>query len=288
MNERFLERGDRRYAVLEADPADPSAVRLLALHGFLDHGGSFGPLADAVSECHWVAPDLPGHGASPHYPRGQEYPFLDFTWDAVNVADALEWRRLTLVGHSMGGGLALMLAAALPDRIDRLVLLDSAGPLCRPSGETAEQLGRALRHLSARRGDRRRSFPSVEVARETLLSQVPISATAADALLPRALERTDHGWRWRADPRLKTPSLATLSEDQVVEAVKAISCPVLLITGSDSGLMRANRQVFAHRMALVAQLTQTELVGGHHVHLDNPGGCAAAIRDFIRTTPLPA
>lgn len=273
-------RADREYVLLESGTRDAQA-KLLALHGFLDHGGSFGPLADRLPDFLWAAPDLPGHGASPHLPAGADYSFFQFAWDVVNILDALDWSSATLVGHSMGGGLAAAVAAAVPDRIERLVMIDSAGPLARPVAETAEGLGLALRRRTRRGADGRRVYPSVQAAREVLTAHTGLSSAAADVLMPRLVEAVEGGFRWRSDPRLPLPSLIQLSEAQCLDLMGAIQCPVLWLTGDRSRLKKYS-ETFDRRAAAVKNLVRRELAGAHHVHLDEPDGCARALKEFLR------
>ncbi|BAX91430.1 lipase LipV [Mycobacterium shigaense] len=101
----------------------PGPVRLLALHGLTGHGQRWQQLADYLPEIAIAAPDLIGHGRS--------------TWAApwtieANVAalgallDEQAHGPVLVVGHSFGGGLAMHLAAARPDRVAALLLLDPA------------------------------------------------------------------------------------------------------------------------------------------------------------------
>jgi pimeloyl-ACP methyl ester carboxylesterase len=105
---------------------------LLLLHGFTgakeDFGDWMAPLADAG--WHVVAPDHRGHGASDHPADEAAYSFEIFAADSLGLADALGWDRFALLGHSMGGMVAQLMAIGSPERLDHLVLMDTApGPL---------------------------------------------------------------------------------------------------------------------------------------------------------------
>lgn len=120
------------------DPADGVALSvaeagvggrpLLLVHGFTGAKEDFrdvvAPLAAAG---HWVvAPDLRGHGASSH-PKGEDaYGLARFASDLVGLVDVLGWDRFDLLGHSMGGMIAQVIAIDVPERIGRLVLMDTA------------------------------------------------------------------------------------------------------------------------------------------------------------------
>src|SRR5919201_4885248 len=117
-------RGDRgedltRLALYEW--GDPGAPRVVCLHGVTGHGRHFALLAeDALDDSHVLAPDLPGHGASPYEPP----------WDVDShlaaVVGAVVPEPAVYVGHSFGGRLAFELAARSPESVTRLVLLDPA------------------------------------------------------------------------------------------------------------------------------------------------------------------
>src|SRR3546814_14161801 len=66
-----------------------------------------------------AAPDLPGHGRSAHLPPGADYSFAGALHSVLDVADALGWERFALLGHSMGAGIASLLAAGAPRRVAR-------------------------------------------------------------------------------------------------------------------------------------------------------------------------
>jgi lipase len=103
-------------------PAGP--VRLLAIHGLTGHGRRWQPVADRhLPEITMAAPDLLGHGRSSWA--------APWTIDANVVAlaallDASADGPVPVVGHSFGGAIALHLAAARPDLVAALVLLDPA------------------------------------------------------------------------------------------------------------------------------------------------------------------
>lgn len=99
---------------------------LLLLHGFLSDHSSFDDVVDRLSERYYVVtPDLPGFGESEkpsptHFPYGVER----FSECVADLIAAFELGRVHLLGHSMGGAVALTLAAQHPELVQRLVLVD--------------------------------------------------------------------------------------------------------------------------------------------------------------------
>ena len=108
-------------AVLDAGAGPP----LLLLHGWGATKELMAPVTQRLHGYRVVAPDLPGFGATPPPPQGwgvDEYA----TW-VLALLDRLGIERTHVIGHSNGGRIAIALAAAHPERVDRLVLADSAG-----------------------------------------------------------------------------------------------------------------------------------------------------------------
>ncbi|MGX9225978.1 alpha/beta fold hydrolase [Streptomyces albus] len=117
--EHCLDLGGRRLAYLDSGGDHPV---LLALHGHFGRGRLFTPLARALAgRYRVVAPDQRGHGrsdsASDFTPEG-------YADDAVALLDALGIGSATVLGHSMGGAVAYVLAARAPQRVRALVVSD--------------------------------------------------------------------------------------------------------------------------------------------------------------------
>ncbi len=100
---------------------------LLLVHGFTGAKEDFGDWVDTFAAQGWwvVAPDLRGHGHS-HQPDGEEHYSLEiYVAELTGLVDQLGWGRFSLLGHSMGGMIAQELVLAAPERVDRLVLMNT-------------------------------------------------------------------------------------------------------------------------------------------------------------------
>ncbi|RMC03359.1 hypothetical protein DUI87_20555 [Hirundo rustica rustica] len=116
----------KAWGHLEGDP-------VLCLHGWLDNANTFDKLIPLLPRgYYYVAMDFSGHGLSSHRPAGCPYHFLDYVTDVRRVAAALQWKRFTLMGHSMGGAVAGMFCFLYPEMVDKLILLESLGFLLAP------------------------------------------------------------------------------------------------------------------------------------------------------------
>src|SRR3954469_23206577 len=124
---------------------DPALPKLLALHGWLDNAASFDRLAPLLcGDFHIVALDLPGHGRSAWRAPGAWYHYVDYLGDVLAAADALGWDRFGLLGHSLGGAIASMLAGVEGDRVERLLLIEALGPMSLAAEQTLAHLKRSL------------------------------------------------------------------------------------------------------------------------------------------------
>lgn len=255
-------------------------MRVLALHGWLDNAASFAALAEGLPDCEILAPDLAGHGRSEWRPAGGSYALTDHLPDLLALLDAEGWAQCVLLGHSMGGAIASLLAVAAPERVQALISLDALGPLSLAEADAPARLRRSLRARSEPT-PRRRLFASVEDAAAQRAQLNALSPAQALPLAERALKPTEGGWIWAADPRLQLPSALPLSEAQVQALLAAIACPALVLAAEtpDPRLPRLEVQA---RLGCVPQAVCLRLPGGHHLHLAEPERVAAAILAFAR------
>lgn len=258
----------------------PGGRRVLALHGWLDNAASFGPLAAQLPGYDWVALDFAGHGHSAHRPPHGWYPFLDHLDDVAAALRELGWERCTLVGHSMGGAVASVFAAAWPERVERLVMIESAGPVSRRGTGALEQLRTALREREDYDPQRRRVFPDVRAAIAARRQAGGLSEPVARLLMERNLVDTADGVALRIDARMRISSAARFEEETVLAWLRGIACPTIAIA-ADPPFVAFDPQVRAQRLACIADVCVVELPGNHHLHMEDPAPVAAAIRTFL-------
>lgn len=252
---------------------DETLPPLLALHGWLDNAGSFAALAPLLA-ARWqvIALDLPGHGHSGHPAAGASYHYVDYVQAVLAAADALQLDRYALLGHSLGAGIASLVASARPERIERLLLIEGLGPLGDDGSHTLQRFRDAL---APRNGNSKplRVFRDVEqaISARSIASGLP--AEQARPIVERGLLETDGGWRWRSDPRLTRPTAVRLAETQVHALLRGIAAPTALLLAQPATpylpgvLMQA-------RAACVAEIVVSHLDGGHHLHLEHPQAVA--------------
>ena len=257
----------------------PNGVPVLALHGWLDNAASFDALAPLLPDVRLVALDLTGHGRSEHRPPGIHYHFVDFIPDVVAAADALGWDRFALLGHSLGGGIASFVAATLPERIDRVAMIEGLGPPTSDPADGPANLRKTIQQMDALPHKRPPVYANLEAAIQARCEASGLSWVAATILVERGVRPVDGGFGWCTDPRLRFVSPLYLSEPQILAYMEQIVAPALLICGADGYLVK--RAYMQERYARIVDLTVKILPGGHHPHLEDPEPCAHLLAPFF-------
>lgn len=247
-------------------PGEPPAT--LLLHGIGNYGRYWDFFADAVAgRLRLVAPDARGHGESGK--PADDYMSQEFVADARAVLDALAIERAVVVGHSMGGTHAIRLAAADPERVARLVIVD-AGP--EPMAEGSER----ARRLSLERPER---FANAAESLAYLHRTSPGYRDEVYANRMRWLFREEDGSLvWRSSRYALASIMTGARRDDLWDALREIRCPVLLVRGTRSNVLSAD---VAQRMVkTLADGHLIELDARHNVALDRPNELADTIVAF--------
>lgn len=260
--------------------SNPGAPRILCLHGWLDNAASFMPLSGYLKDFDLLALDFAGHGLSAHRPAISHYYFSDNLFDIDLVLHHLGWETCHLVGHSMGAALASSFAAALPEMVERLVLLDSAGAYTSPTDQAARQLRMSM--MSVRKS---RSFlkpyESIEAAMKARQKNSPLTDWAARLLCERALEYTGDYYQWRTDPRLNWRSPHLLDDEQALNLLAAIKSPTLILA-TPLLVKHLGEDMFQKRLSAIHNCQYNHIDGGHHFHMEQAENTGNIIRRFLK------
>lgn len=253
-----------------------SGPGLVLVHGFGGAKEDFGDHVDAFAEHHTVVTfDHRGHGASAKPDDFGAYSFARLQADTVAIADALDLERFRLLGHSMGGMIARRVALDHPDRIDALVMMDSApGPVAAfDPGLIEIGAQHALEHGKA-------------ALRELLDLTAPLDNEAYQRVLrerPGYQEFNDRKWddlaleMWVALVR----EIAHQPDD--LDRMRTLPMPVLIIVGAlDRDFLDAARSMAAAVPG--AQLATIE-GAGHSPQFEAPDAWFAALDGFLRSIP---
>jgi pimeloyl-ACP methyl ester carboxylesterase len=250
---------------------DRSAAPVVILHGFSGHAWQAQHPARALGATHWVlALDQRGHGDSD---PAEIYGAKPMVADLIAFLDTLGIAQVALVGHSLGGIVALCATALYPKRVTRLVLGD-IGPEI--ASEGVERIQRNVRERDV--------FESVDDAYEQQLALNP----TAD---PTALrERVEHNLRpcpdgtltWKYDRALRdgTARYDNFTGDEQWAFWRAITVPVLVLRGEISDILTpdiADRMLAANSRARLVTIPDA----GHSIATDAPDRVTAALVEFL-------
>ncbi|XP_069386340.1 serine hydrolase-like protein [Paralichthys olivaceus] len=267
---------------------------VMCVHGWADNCGSFNSLIPLLpKEYRYVALDLPGHGLSSHRPPEVFYSFPLYLMDVRRVADALQWNRFSIIGHSMGGNIAGLFSALYPEKVDALILLDSYGFLPTDSKEIPKVIRQGLDEMlqfEEKAEEKRRRVYTYEKAAERLLAANPaLSEQSVHILLERGLDQVDGGFVFTRDFRLNLKNIVRTTLEQCLEFQKRITASTLVILAEDGF-----EKVFAEQdgkkasSALVQgyrdrNQTVVKVPGDHHIHLNGAEVVAPLVLDFLQT-----
>ena len=259
----------------------PDALPLLALHGWLDNAASFTRLSPLLAAHRRViALDLPGHGHSAHLPHNaRRYHIVDQVDHVLDAADALGLGQFDLLGHSLGAGIASLIAAAAPKRIRKLTLIEGLGPLADDGSQTLSRWRNAYaQHTKARR--KPRVFASIDDAVAARVAAGGLTADEARPIVARNLQKVAGGYVWRSDPRLRLATPLRIEEVQLRRLLTGIEVPTLLLLAEPATPYLPTTLMDA-RAACVADIHVERRNGPHHLHLRHPHEIARHVLDFL-------
>jgi len=264
------------------DSTQPHDDIVLCLHGWLDNAASFIPLFPHLTHHNVIAIDLIGHGYSPHRSEDAYYHFFDWVDDIFRLINAQSWKRIHIVGHSMGGMIACGLAAFLGQRIASITLLDVLGFVCCDAENTTKQLQKGLLSRQAVSSQKRCLYQSIEQAIRVRMHMNDLTQNSAALLVERGMKNTVNGYVWRADPRLNYISPYRLTHPQAIQLLNDIQCPVQLLY-ADKGYLSDGKTV-TQFIDSIKKSNVVKFSGKHHFHMDQAEKTAMYINNFIKST----
>jgi pimeloyl-ACP methyl ester carboxylesterase len=266
--ERSVDVGGTPIRVLDWD-REPGAPGIVFVHGGAAHAHWWSFLAPMFTErWHPVAFDLSGHGDSG---RRDRYEHEIWANEVMAVADSAGFPGPpVVVGHSLGGLVAMQTAATYGDRLAGAVVVDS--PVRRPDPESeARARGTEFR------------LPGVYPDFETALARyrlVPEQECENRFLVEHvgrhSLHETPEGWTWKFDPALFTHTMVSMRGQLL-----AARCRMALFRGEDSVVVPAD--TFEYMRELLDDTAPVVSIPGarHHLFLDQPLAFVAALRTLL-------
>lgn len=246
--------------------------RLVFCHGLFGQGRNWTQIGAALAEEYRVLlVDLPNHGRSLWTDE------LDLVEDADRVAEVLDGDPVTLVGHSMGGKVAMLTALRHPELVRRLCVVDVSPVTYHHTGEFLEFI-EAMQTMDLA-SVRRRSDA------DTRLAAVVRNPSVRSFLLQN-LRPTEDGWRWQVNLEVLGDQLTEIvgwPEDRLA-GVSPYPGPVLWVAGGDSDYVRPEYAADMERwFPKVRRVTIKR--AGHWVHSEQPEVFVAVLRDFLSAGP---
>jgi 2-succinyl-6-hydroxy-2,4-cyclohexadiene-1-carboxylate synthase len=274
MDVRTVAAGDVSLEVADAGSGDR---HLLLVHGFTGAKEDFTEVVDHLAGLGWhvVAPDLRGHGGSDHPAVEDAYDLELFADDLWALADALGWRRLVLLGHSMGGMVAQVAALRHPERVEALVLMDtSCGP---PEGLDASLLDLGVAVV------REHGMATLYELQNERQKDDPLATPASLRLLDERPGWEDFGRRKFLDsaPEMWAAMAPKMvSQADRVDALATLPMPVLVIVGEQ------DRPFLGPSQRMAKAIPDARLVvipdAGHSPQFENPDAWWAALTRFLQ------
>ena len=297
---RFVEvRGLAYHLLAWGQTSAVTATRppLVMMHGWMDVAASFQFVVDALAaqgdgeasgERYIVAADWRGFGLSATPPASDSYWFPDYLGDLDALLDHVSPDApVDLLGHSMGGNVAMLYAGVRPERVCRLINLEGFGQPESSPAQAPKRFAQWLDELKTPQDLRR--YASLDAVAARLRKTNPLlSRERADWLAAHWSCRGDDGqWQILGDPAHKRVNPVLYRKDEVLECWRRITAPTLWVEGdrSDIGLWWGERYTKAHfheRLAVVAKVEKHVLApAGHMLHHDQPEALARVLRAFL-------
>jgi len=229
----------QRLRLSYVDWGNPSLPPVLLLHGQRDHARSWDWVARRLQDrYHVVAPDLRGHGDS-SWSTGSPYAISEYVFDLAQLVHQEGLAPFRIVAHSMGAVVALRYAATYPELVDRLVVADGTGELISRIHRPRSAPDRLRQWIAAQQGVARRNprrYETLEAMHRRMREANPhLSDEQTRHLVIHGTKRNEDGtYGWKFDNHVQNGHLLDPTADEVDEFWASITCPVLLLTGTES------------------------------------------------------
>ena len=257
---------------------------LVMLHGWMDVSASFQFVVDHLA-LGWrvVAPDWRGFGETAES-GADSYWFADYLADLDAIGNQLSPEQpFAVVGHSMGGNVAMLYAGIRPHRVAAVVNLEGFGLNRTEPGQAVERYRGWLDDLN--RPASFRGYRDLDAVADHLTRVNPrLERGKAVFLAPFWARRNGDGYEPAADPRHRRSHPVLYRLDEVLACWREITAPVLWVTSdADTERHRSTRTAdFRQRLTAIARLEErTVAAAGHMLHHDRPAAVAEAIEAFV-------
>jgi pimeloyl-ACP methyl ester carboxylesterase len=273
----------QRLRLQYVDYGNQDKPLLVLVHGGRDHARNWDNVAAALRDhFHIIAPDLRGHGDSA-WAIGSQYSMPDYVLDLNQLLRHVDKEPVTLVGHSLGGGIVLHYTGIYPERIQKVAAIEGMGPppgmvVDKPVEERMDQWIATMGDLATRTP---RKYETLAEAEARMKAANPhLSDEMARHLTLHGVVRMEDGsYAWKFDNYVRAWPPARYDREGVHRLWSRISCPVLLFRGSESW---AEDPVKDGRALHIKDYEYEEIEGaGHWVHHDRFDASIGKLKTFL-------
>jgi pimeloyl-ACP methyl ester carboxylesterase len=277
--DEFVEANDLRFHYREWGDTR-SRHALIMLHGYAATSEIWTDVAtDLAREFRVIAIDQRGYGQTEHA-EDMDYTRASQLEDLEGIIESLGLRSVTLVGHSMGGALAICYAAEHPEIVSALVVVEAAPEVLRSGVENLRRL------LTA--GE---TWASFDDAVDAFAPHLPGSSHEQLERRVRGalIQKEDGTFTWGFDEAFRDPSIRPPDPDpgqrrlsDLWDSADRVQCPTMIVRGQDTDMLtpeaiqRLHRRVAGSRVSLIED-------AGHNVPTDQPSSLALNIREFLQS-----
>ncbi len=259
---------------------------MLLVHGGRDHCRNWDRVAAGLrADWHVIAPDLRGHGDSQWSTDGS-YTMAGYVYDLAQLVHQQSLAPVTIIGHSLGGNVALRYAGIYPETVARLVAIEGLGPSPARLAERAaktitERMDEWIREQRGLAGRLPRRYPSIEDALRRMQEENPhLTAEQARHLTVHGANQNEDGtYSWKFDNYVRAWPPYDMSGRDIQFLWRRIICPTLILYGKESW---AGNPADDGRAAHFRNATVVGLDGaGHWLHHDQPDEFLRIVRTFF-------
>lgn len=258
---------------------------LVLVHGGRDHARNWDWVAQALrADYHIVVPDLRGHGDS-EWARGSEYAMVEYVVDLSQLLAQLNSFPVTLIGHSLGGGIVLQYSGVYPEKVSKVISIEGLGPppdmiqqQPKHAHERMELWISQMRDLAGRLPRRYKTLD--EAIKRMQDANTHLSAEQAYHLTVHGMNRNEDGtYTWKFDNYVRAQSPYRFNIDDAREIWGRITCPTLLFRGAESWASDPIKDGRAKAFRNVKVVTIPN--AGHWVHHDQLDLFLKEVQEFL-------
>jgi pimeloyl-ACP methyl ester carboxylesterase len=257
---------------------------LLLIHGGRDHARNWDWVAeDLRRDFHVIAPDLRGHGDS-QWAVGGSYAMVDYTLDVDQLLRALGIEAITVIGHSLGGSIALQYTGTYSARVRKVVAIEGLGPPPEmlkqnpPAHQRMKVWIGEMRALARRHPHR---YASLDEAVERMQEANPrLTPAQARHLTVYGSYRDEDGtYLWKFDNYVRATSPYLFNMQDAFDIWTQVTCPVLLLRGTES--WASDPELDGRAKAFTDYTFFNIEKAGHWVHHDQLAIFLKLVREFL-------